>query len=109
MTWWGLSVVMLPVLSALFGTLRTRMRPREKWASCLMAAHQVVDQIYKYRLRTDVYDVMAPQVLEEGQEARTPKQRNMDARLAFVATVSTDEEYMIASSQSYVVRHVDER
>jgi hypothetical protein len=108
MTWWGLSVVMLPVLSAGVGTLRTRMRPREKWASCLMAAHQVVDQIYKYRLRTDVYDVMAPQVLEEGQEARTPKQRNMDARLAFVATVSTDEEYMIASSQSYVVRHVDE-
>ena len=33
----------------------------------------------------------------------------MDARLAFVATVSTDEEYMIASSQPYVVRHVDER
>ena len=34
------------------GTIRTKIRPREKWSSP-DGRHQIVDQIYRYRLRTD--------------------------------------------------------
>ena len=50
--------VMLPIVATAAGTIRSKLRPREKWGSCLMAAHQIVDQIYKYRLRTAQYVAM---------------------------------------------------
>ena len=56
----GYSILMLPILTALIATVRSRLRPREKWATCLMAALQIVDQIYKYRLRTLEYDTKKP-------------------------------------------------
>ena len=61
-----------------------------RWATCLMGAHQIVDQIYKYRLRTERYDVMGPQsFVDEGLTELTPKQRSSAARLEFVNTVSS--------------------
>ena len=61
-----------------------------RWATCLMGAHQIVDQIYKYRLRTERYDVIAPQCfVDEGLTELTPKQRSSAARLEFVNTVSS--------------------
>ena len=61
-----------------------------RWATCLMGAHQIVDQIYKYRLRTERYDVIAPQgFVDEGLTELTPKQRSSAARLEFVNTVSS--------------------
>ena len=77
-----------------------------RWATCLMGAHQIVDQIYKYRLRTERYDVIAPQsfvdeglteltpkqrssFVDEGLTELTPKQRSSAARFEFVNTVSS--------------------
>ena len=80
-----------------------------RWATCLMGAHQIVDQIYKYRLRTERYDVMGPpsfvdegltelkrydvmgpqSFVDEGLTELTPKQRSSAARLEFVNTVSS--------------------
>jgi hypothetical protein len=45
----GLSVILLPLALSFVGTIRTKQRPREKWATCLMSAHQIVQEIYKVR------------------------------------------------------------
>lgn len=87
LTPFGMAVVLLPILATMLGVIRSRMRPREKWASCLMAAHQIVGQIYMYRLRTESYDTMAPQSMDDDAEVVSPKQRETQARLKFVRTV----------------------
>ena len=77
--WWACSAV------------SDRLRPRRKWAVCLMASQQIVDQIYKYRMRTDKYDTQAPLPGgEEGEEPveSFPKMREMMARKDFVDTCS---------------------
>merc|ERR1719421_1158271 len=83
-------MLMLPITSALVATVRSRLRPREKWATCLMASCQIVDQIYKYRLRTDKYDTQAaPPPLPDGTIPDiSPKQRETAARQEFVDTCS---------------------
>ena len=88
MTVIGYSVLMLPITSAFVTTVRSRMRPREKWATCLMAGTQIVDQIYKYRLRTDKYDTQkAPPPLPDGTIPEIPpKIREANARAMFVET-----------------------
>lgn len=81
-----LIMVLLPIFSALMNGIRSRSRPREKWASCQMAAFQIVDQIYKFRLRTEAYDPNPPP--KEGEEDMPPvppKQREKMSRAAFVA------------------------
>jgi len=96
----GLAVMMLPIAATAIGTIKTKLRPREKWAMCLMSAHQIVCEIYKYRLRTAAYDTMAPQNVEEGEEELTPKQRNTAARIAFVTTVGDIYSNAISSEVS---------
>jgi len=85
----GYSILMLPLLAALVSTVRARLRPREKWGTCLMAASQIVDQIYKYRLRTDKYDTQAaPPPDKDGNIPEiSPKMRETNARQMFVETV----------------------
>ena len=86
----GYTMLMLPIGMALINTARSRLRPREKWATCRMAAMQIVDQIYKYRLRTDKYDTQAaPPPLPDGTIPEiSVKQRETDARRVFVETCS---------------------
>ena len=38
----GYIVILAPFLATIVSTIRIRMRPREKWATCLMAANQLV-------------------------------------------------------------------
>ena len=76
-----------------------------RWATCLMGAHQIVDQIYKYRLRTERYDVIAPQgFVDEGLTELTPKQRSSAARLEFVNTVSSAAP-LEAPLRASLIRH----
>ena len=56
----GYSLIVLPIFTALVNTVRSRQRPREKWATCKMAAMQIVCQIYEFRLRVNAYDVDKP-------------------------------------------------
>ena len=76
-------MVLLPLLSAFVIGLRTKLRPREKWATCQMAAYQIIDQIYKYRLRTDKYDTQALMLDANGEEVPA-KQKETNARQFFV-------------------------
>jgi len=50
------AVIILPLFSALFTAVRSRLRSRDKHAKCAMAAYEVVAEIYKYRARTLEYD-----------------------------------------------------
>ena len=86
----GYSVLLLPITAALISTIRARQRPREKWATCLMAASQIIDQIYKYRLRVDKYDTQkAPPPNPDGSIPDIPLgKREMMARRLFVDTCS---------------------
>lgn len=45
----GLAVMMLPIAATAIGTIKTKLRPREKWAMCLMSAHQIVCEIVRGR------------------------------------------------------------
>ena len=38
---YGLILVLFPIMASLIGMIRGKIRPREKWSTCLMAAHQV--------------------------------------------------------------------
>ena len=78
----GYIMILAPILATLVGTVRTKMRPREKWASCLMASYQIVDQIYRYRLRAYPYDTSKNPPAKEGEEpVDVPvKDREMNAR-----------------------------
>ena len=82
----GYIMILAPIVATLVGTVRTKMRPREKWATCLMASNQIVDQIYRYRLRTDPYDTSKNPPVKEGEEpVEVPvKMREMNARKAFI-------------------------
>ena len=82
----GLTMVFLPIAATAVGTVRSKLRPREKWGSCLMAAHQIVDQIYKYRLRTDRYDTskLTEKDIKQGIDK---KQKEINARGDFVNMV----------------------
>ena len=98
----GLIMVLLPILSTLLGTVRSKTRPREKWATCLMAGYQIVDQIYKYRLRVDRYDPTPPPSSgdDEEDEQISPKMRMAMARLDFVTTCAEIYKNAISSEVS---------
>jgi len=91
--------VMLPIVSTLLGTIRSKMRPREKWSTCLMAAFQIVDQIYKYRLRTDAYDPTPP-APEEGEEPINPKAMATKVRNTFVETTQAIYTFAVSTEVS---------
>lgn len=63
-----------------------------------MAANQVADQIYKYRLRTDQYDPYKPMPGADPDEPQpTPKQRAITNRELFVNTVSSIYTHAIST------------
>ena len=45
------SIIVLPIVTGLLATTRSRLRHREKGASCDMASAKIVAEIYKFRLR----------------------------------------------------------
>ena len=84
-----LIMILLPIVATFVTTLRAKVRPREKWGTCLMASHQVVCQIYKYRLRTLEFDVTpSPSSGDDEEEVEEipPSQRESKARMDFVTS-----------------------
>ena len=64
------AVIILPLLSALLSTIRARLKSRDKYAACQVAAAEVAAEIYKYRLRTLEYDTQKLSMAgEDGEEA----------------------------------------
>jgi len=95
----GLSVILLPLSLSFVGTIRTKQRPREKWATCLMSAHQIVQEIYKYRLRADTYDTTKqPAYIIEGDlPPLTQNELEIRAREIFVKTCSDIYSFAIST------------
>ena len=51
----GNLLVILPIVTALVGTIRTRLRFVDKWKICEMASFQIVNEIYQFRTRVGRY------------------------------------------------------
>ena len=47
----NLAVIILPVLLALAVTINSRMKYRDKWSVCIMAADCLASEIYKFRMQ----------------------------------------------------------
>ncbi|KAL1524658.1 hypothetical protein AB1Y20_019545 [Prymnesium parvum] len=62
------AVIVLPIVAAMWTTIRSRLRSREKWADCLVACHEIAAEIYKFRARTMEYDMALSRVEEEDTE-----------------------------------------
>lgn len=48
----NLIVILLPIVLALMVTIMSRMKWRDKWSVCIMAADTLASEIYKFRLST---------------------------------------------------------
>lgn len=107
---YSFTMILMPIAASLLGTIRSKLRPREKWASCLMAANQIAGQIYYYRLRANWpgdaagYDVAAPcNKVVPGSDPPIdidPLTRGINARNLFVKTCSDIYQSAIASEVS---------
>ena len=83
-------MIILPIVTGLVATLRSRMRAREKWAACLMASHQMVSEIYKFRMRSGRYDLAVLAARDEDEDGSSdinPKMLESYARNEFVNAV----------------------
>jgi hypothetical protein len=46
-----ITMLMLPVASALIATVSTRLRQHQKYSICKMASYEIVSEIYKFRVK----------------------------------------------------------
>jgi len=81
-------MVILPICTGVIGTIRSKLRFKEKGAACLMGAHNIVSEIYKYRLRAGQYDTIPKPSTDDDDDAPklTPKQLEQRAREMCVET-----------------------
>ena len=71
-------MLILPIISALLGTIGTRLRMREKFAHCKMASFEIVSEIYKYRVRAIEYDQLALAAAEAAKESSSKDKKKDD-------------------------------
>ena len=70
---------MLPILSALLGTISTRLRQQQKFSVCKMASYEIVSEIYKFRSRSMEYEGLAlAQALRAKETAGDDKKKGDD-------------------------------
>jgi hypothetical protein len=84
------ALIIMPIVTGVIATTRSKLRQREKGAACEMAAAKVVCEIYKFRLRALEYDTTAaaaPAGEEEGEVHVGPKQREQRNRERYVDRV----------------------
>lgn len=51
-------MLILPIITALLGTVGTRLRQQQKYSVCKMASYEIVSEIYKFRVRAIDYDAL---------------------------------------------------
>ena len=83
----NLVVFILPILSALVTTVTSKLLWRDKWSVCLMAASQLVCEIYKFRMTTLEYNPK-PKPAGPGDEEQPPMSQKEKARLARLTFVT---------------------
>uniref|UniRef100_A0A7S4HWI5 SMODS and SLOG-associating 2TM effector domain-containing protein n=1 Tax=Prymnesium polylepis TaxID=72548 RepID=A0A7S4HWI5_9EUKA len=77
----------MPITMGVVGTLRSKLRYKEKANACLMGAYAIVSEIYEFRLRAGPYDT-TPQPSRDDDDGPelSPKQREQKARELCVNT-----------------------
>jgi len=95
-------MVILPIVTGVIGTIRSKLRFKEKGAACLMGAHNIVSEIYKYRLRAGQYDTIPKPSTDDDDDAPklTPKQLEQRAREMCVETCQDVYAKALASEVS---------
>jgi len=86
----NLAVIILPVLLALAVTINSRMKYRDKWSVCIMAADCLASEIYKFRMQAVEYDQSKPPGKDEDGNDLPPlsqKEKARRARMLFVDRV----------------------
>jgi hypothetical protein len=77
-TWLGYAVLLLPIITALVFSMASKLLWRDKWSVCIMAATQLVTEIYKFRMATLEYDMSVPPMSTSGDESeRLPLSRQI--------------------------------
>jgi len=72
-------MLLLPIVSALLGTVGTRLRQQQKYSTCKMAAFEIVSEIYKFRSRSMEYnDLQLAAALRAAQEGPGDKKKKKD-------------------------------
>ena len=96
-------MLVLPITSALFGTIATRLRQKEKFSVCKMASYEIVSEIYKFRVRAIEYEggalAAALQAAKSGGGAEEKKKKDDEP----VAPISGKEKDR-AARQKFVER-----
>ena len=83
------AAILFPIVIALVTTMTSKMLWRDKWSVCIMAASQLVAEIYKFRMMTLEYEWSASSSLSNGDDRvpLTAKQKTHLARQTFVERV----------------------
>jgi len=96
-------MTIVPIVTALLGTVSTRLRTQQKFSACKMASYEIVAEIYKFRVKAIEYDSQALSALlaarnnpnkdkkKDDNEIVVPissKERDKFARTLFVQRVS---------------------
>ena len=95
-----LVLVLLPIIIGCLMTINTKIRPREKWATCLMASYQIVSLIYKFRMKATPYDPEAPLPPDPATgeiPVISPTKRKVNCRQDFIAMCTAVYSYAIAT------------
>ena len=86
-----LGMLLLPIVTALIGTVSTRLRQQQKFSACKMASYEIVSEIYKFRTGTMDYEGQAlAAALKAAKEGPADKKKKGDEEP--VAPISAKEK-----------------
>ena len=87
----GMATLILPVIAAFVSNMNGFYLWRDRWSVCIMAASQLVAEIYNFRMLTNQYDFSSAKqpTAEDGEKAPplTAKEKARMARMTFVTRV----------------------
>eukprot|EP00746_Dinoflagellata_sp_MGD_P121322 gnl/MRDRNA2_/MRDRNA2_56525_c0_seq1.p1 gnl/MRDRNA2_/MRDRNA2_56525_c0~~gnl/MRDRNA2_/MRDRNA2_56525_c0_seq1.p1 ORF type:complete len:639 (+),score=125.88 gnl/MRDRNA2_/MRDRNA2_56525_c0_seq1:272-1918(+) len=100
-------LIILPALGSLIMTVLSKMRFVNKWADCHMAAVQTECEIYKFRMRTGIYDDTIEHLeVDENQDKakdkdkdkKKSKDKDKDPALALKSKTTSPRHKFVARS-----------
>jgi hypothetical protein len=109
-------MLLLPIITALLGTIGTRLRQQQKYAVSKMSGYEILSEIYKFRTRSMQYDpIELAKALKAAQEGPADKKKKNEedpaapisaketsrlARERFVSTIQEIYSYAMTAELS---------
>ena len=92
---WKFLMLLLPIITALLGTIGTRLRQQQKYAVSKMSGYEILSEIYKFRTRSMQYDpIELAKALKAAQEGPADKKKKNEEDPA--APISAKEKDRLA-------------